>query len=289
MPSSSRQRGLPALGLGNIEQGDAERLQALTARRVLIEDCASGAIRPPPVIEPPTCDWLSGPSPRPGLLPLFRALLSETRAARRLRTRTFLEVLESAGRARMNGNPPNARDRDRLLRAIAGAARRALYFARAQDRCLVRALAVHAICNKNGIRPKLVFGVVAHPFAAHRLETCAATFSRKRPGHARRPPGPGGKLRSAALQVEVLTPRRLRSGALKAYCRMRQQQAQTGQSRRISGQQQTGEPAGGRHAICRTARRSAISSPLVRQNPMPLIWEIFGKRLARVFYLPLSY
>jgi hypothetical protein len=38
---------------------------------------------------------------------------------------------------------------------------------RVHNRCLVRALALHSLCKRKGIGAKLVFGVIAHPFAAH--------------------------------------------------------------------------------------------------------------------------
>lgn len=56
------------------------------------------------------------------------------------------------------------------------------------------------------------------------LETCAAAFSRKRPGHARWPPGRLLSWARLALQVEVLTPRRHHPGARQAYCCAQQSQ-----------------------------------------------------------------
>jgi len=151
---------------GNIHRGDAEQLRAMVARRLLIEDCALAAIRPPPLIEPPSHDWLIEPSPRAGLFPILQALVSEMSAARLLRTRPFLEVLDAARRQGSKDDRP-PRHEQHLLRIIVGVSSAASYLVRVQDRCLVRALAVHSICRKRGLRPKLVFGVIAHPFAAH--------------------------------------------------------------------------------------------------------------------------
>jgi hypothetical protein len=87
-------------------------------------------------------------------------------AARLLRTRSFAEVIEAIEReGRSDRHPP--RDQDSVVRVIAGALSAVSYVMPVHDRCLVRALAVHLSCARRGIRPKVVFGVIAHPFAAH--------------------------------------------------------------------------------------------------------------------------
>lgn len=153
------------LAKGKPEPGDPERLRMLVARGILVEDGAS-AIRRPPVIEAADRDLADEPSASPDLSSIFRALVSELRAARLLRTRPFSRVLEAIERnGSRNRRPP--RDTDRALQAIASASKAISYVLRVHERCLVRALAVHLNCTKRGIRPKLVFGVIAHPFAAH--------------------------------------------------------------------------------------------------------------------------
>jgi hypothetical protein len=154
------------LARGDTGRGDAIRLRQLVARRILVEDSKSRTVRRPPLIEPPDFDWLADPPPRPRLFPILQAFRSERRIARLLRTKPFGEVLDAVRREGPKEGRPR-RDRDRSLESIAGASAFVSYLARVQDRCLVRALAVHALCRRSDIRPKLVSGVIAHPFAAH--------------------------------------------------------------------------------------------------------------------------
>ena len=154
------------LAAGDPERRDSEHLQMLVSRGILIEGDAAAAIKPPPTVEVTDCDLLDEPHPSPGLLPILREYVAEVIAARLLRTRTFSQVIEAIRRKGSTGRRP-PRDLDSVLQAIAGASSAVSYLMRVQDRCLVRALAVHSICVRNGIRPKLVFGVIAHPFAAH--------------------------------------------------------------------------------------------------------------------------
>lgn len=153
------------LATGYPQHGDSERLQMLVARQMLIEVGAPIDFPSPPHVDPPDRDLVSEHSAGARLLPVLRALVSEMSTARRLRSKPFIEVLEVAGRSGLKAEPQ--RNQDERLQAIAVASQTISYFLREQDRCLVRALAVHSLCRKNGIRPKLVFGVVAHPFAAH--------------------------------------------------------------------------------------------------------------------------
>ena len=154
------------LATGDAEPRDAERLQMLISRGILIAGGTSATIEAPPTIEAAERDLLDEPHPSSGLYSVLRELVAEVLAIRLLRTREFSEVLEMVRRkGPKHRRPP--RDPNSLLQAIAGASDAASYLMRVQDRCLVRALAVHRICKKYGIRPKLVFGVIAHPFAAH--------------------------------------------------------------------------------------------------------------------------
>lgn len=154
------------LAAGDLQPRDSERLQMLVARGILIEGDAAAAIEPPPTVQVTDCDLLDQPHASPGLLPIVREFVSEAIAVGLLRTRTFSEVIEVIRRKGSTGRHP-PRDMDSALQAIAGAASAVSYLMRVQDRCLVRALAVYLICARCGFRPKLVFGVIAHPFAAH--------------------------------------------------------------------------------------------------------------------------
>lgn len=151
---------------GAPEPRDAERLQMLVSRGILIEGGASAAIAKPPIIEAADRDLLDDPHPAPGMYSILQELVSELAAVRLLRTRKFSQVIDLIRRKGANSRRP-PRNPDSMLQAIGGASSAASFLLRVHDRCLVRALAVHLICVRYGIRPKLVFGVIPHPFAAH--------------------------------------------------------------------------------------------------------------------------
>ena len=150
----------------NSSPADTGELQALLARELLIDVDGDGSVRTPPSIEAPLHDLLSEPFPRIRPIQLVRALACELRAAWLLRTRPLLEVLASAAR-HGSGERPMPQELDHSLPAIVAASNAIALVTRVHNRCLVRALALPALCKSRGIRPKLVFGVIAHPFAAH--------------------------------------------------------------------------------------------------------------------------
>jgi hypothetical protein len=154
------------LAHGHLQPDDTERLRMLVTRGVLVEQRSHAHIPQPPDIEPPARDWLAESSSGPRLMPVLRAFAWEMLLARSLRARPLREVL-AAARRRSVRKKLSGPDQHALLHTIVRASAAVSYLARVQDRCLVRALAVHAICRRNGITPKLVFGVIAHPFAAH--------------------------------------------------------------------------------------------------------------------------
>ena len=151
------------LAKGHVQPGDRERLQMLASRGILVEDGTSATIRQPPAIALPTCDLTDEPGPSAGLFSIFRQAVSEMIAVRLLRTRSFSKLIAAIERKALCGRRAPS-DQDKVLQAIAGAAPPVSYVMREHDRCLVRALAVHLNCMKRGLRPKLVFGVIAHPF-----------------------------------------------------------------------------------------------------------------------------
>ena len=148
------------------EPGDSEKMQFLFQRGLLIETCESASMKTPPTIEAPTHDFLGEPFPRIRPVHIIRALAEELRVAWLLRTKPLLRILEAVER-RSPLMRPAAADPARSLEAIAAASSATAYVTRAHNRCLVRALAVHAACARRGIRTKLVFGVIGHPFGAH--------------------------------------------------------------------------------------------------------------------------
>lgn len=154
------------LAAGDATPGDSECLQNLVSRGILVEKGAPTAMAHPPVIDTPDRDLADERHSRPGPSSILNQLVSEALAARLLRTRSFSKAVGAIRRKASIDRPP-PHDRDKALQVIAGAASAVSYLIGAHDRCLVRALAVHSICMRRGIRPKLVFGVIVHPFAAH--------------------------------------------------------------------------------------------------------------------------
>ena len=149
-----------------MQSGDAERLHAMVARGVLIETSAESVIQRPPSIERPTCDHPAAPPGEVGLVDLLQAFAAELRAVTLLRRKPLRQAIAaSASRGRGKATAPFSCDRS--LRRIIGASNAISLVTRTHNRCLARALAVHSICRKRGIGPKLVFGVIGHPFAAH--------------------------------------------------------------------------------------------------------------------------
>jgi len=145
---------------------DDERLRMVIERGLLIEAAACARIQPPPLIDPPTHDLLEEPARGASLLCILQALVSELGAAWALRTRSFHEVIETARNCRPAKGTPSGTP-SRSLEQIVSAASAVSLITRRHDRCLVRALAVHSMCRKSGYDPKLVLGVIPHPFAAH--------------------------------------------------------------------------------------------------------------------------
>jgi hypothetical protein len=153
------------LANGSGRSADPAQLQPLVERGILIEHGQDVGIRSPPLTDAPDRDVLAGTSRSTGPIAISRQLLSELHAARLLKTRPLSAVLERV--ARNGSTRPWRRDEAALLQDIAASANILSYLWRAHDRCLVRAIAVHGVCKKRGIRSKLIFGVIAHPFAAH--------------------------------------------------------------------------------------------------------------------------
>lgn len=154
------------LAARSLQPGDVERLHFLVQRGMLIETGPDACIETAVLIEPPTHDFLEEPAPRADPVSILRAFAAELGAAWALRTKPFDQVLEAVriGRPDTRGVP---RDLGRSILKIVSAASSVSLITRSHDRCLVRALAVHSACRKIGLRPKLVFGVIAHPFTAH--------------------------------------------------------------------------------------------------------------------------
>lgn len=155
-----------AMAMGQADVPEHERLQMLTDRGFLVSSARPDGFQQPAVIERPARDFLGDTVPRSRVVPLLGALWWECRAALQLRTRTLSEVIARAARRRRNLLAASSRNEE-SVRSIAAAADAIAFITRSHNRCLVRALAVHAACRARGIPAKLVVGVIAHPFAAH--------------------------------------------------------------------------------------------------------------------------
>jgi hypothetical protein len=154
------------LAAGQPDAQDAEPLRMLTERELLVEGGSLTPFRQPAAIQTPVCDIVQHPGPRSSAAGILRALAWEVRMAWQLKTQPFSEVIATAARRCTNAPPTRFTDA-RAIQSIAAAADAIAFFTRAHNRCLIRALAVHAACGIQGIRAKLVLGVIAHPFAAH--------------------------------------------------------------------------------------------------------------------------
>lgn len=153
------------LAEGRMGPRDGERLEGMIARGILIESCADSVIERPAFLERPTCDYPAGSTGEVGLLHLAEALAAEIRAVSSLRRKPLREVLAIA--ARRGTRAIASANRDRAVRTIIASSNAISLVTRTHNRCLARALAVHSMCRKRGIDPKLVLGVTGHPFAAH--------------------------------------------------------------------------------------------------------------------------
>ena len=154
------------LAARRMQPSDKDLLDALVARGLLIETKSNGGIRPAPVIDAPTHDLADERRQSAAILWVLRSLAAELGAAWRLRIREFQAVIEGA-RNRVRTTTGECDSASVALQAIASASASAALVIRSHDRCLVRALAAHALCARAGVKPELVFGVTAHPFAAH--------------------------------------------------------------------------------------------------------------------------
>lgn len=153
------------LAAGGEHPADCDRLRKLVERGLLVETGSRQPLQPAPSIDSPARDLAGELTPERSVA-VLRALASELRAAWLVRTRNFHGVitLAQSRAARCGDAPVNAAS---LIQSIVGASDAIAFVTRAHNRCLVRALAVHSVCTARGIRPKLVFGVIAHPFTAH--------------------------------------------------------------------------------------------------------------------------
>lgn len=153
---------------GRPEAGDRAKLRGLITRAFLLESgCQESISRPRRTrIPAPTADLFVGAGGKANAADVMRALAFDVWASRQLRRRPLLSLArEAAQRANsLRVAAPNAQEH--LRRIVAGFAALRLLVPEA-GRCLIRGLAVHAACCREGIPARLVLGVQLHPFQAH--------------------------------------------------------------------------------------------------------------------------
>ena len=149
---------------GKQELENSALSQSLVECGILVENVHGARSTAPVNIEPIKGDLSSGEHERISLVRMLSALVAEMRVSWSLYRRPLRDIIALARR-----QPSRRRNSDpaRTSKAIVAGANAAALVTRSNDRCLVRALAVHAACKNVGIRSKLVFGVIANPFAAH--------------------------------------------------------------------------------------------------------------------------
>ncbi|HEV2595253.1 MAG TPA: lasso peptide biosynthesis B2 protein [Sphingomicrobium sp.] len=164
--SDAANQAFLSLAAGITQPNNSLLLQSLVARGMLVDAGHETRIQSPPKIEEPACDFIADPFSGGSGLHVARALLSELRLTWVLRTRSFERVLKTveSDNGQRRRSPTSS---SRMIRAIVAGSAAAAFVTRSHDRCLVRACAVYSMCRKHGSKPKLVFGVIAHPFAAH--------------------------------------------------------------------------------------------------------------------------
>lgn len=160
------QESFQRLAAGDARAQERERLAGMAARGLLIQSPGSESLQAAAAIAPPTGDLLEEPYPKAPIRDVLKAAMAELRAAYGLRAKPLLEVIGAIDR-QVRGEQPRPTDLDARVRRIVSASAAASLLLRATDRCLVRALALHAICRRQGILSSLVFGVRVNPFTAH--------------------------------------------------------------------------------------------------------------------------
>jgi len=165
LPSAAN-KAFMRLAHEQLRHEDADALEMLCVKDVLVEASGRDALRSPARIDVPTHNLALEPGRRASLALMLTAVISEAIASRMLRTRSFADVL-----ARNHGlagkRSVSACRQQEAARSIAKAEEAIAFVTTLRDRCLVRALSVQSLCARRGVSSKLVFGVIAHPFSAH--------------------------------------------------------------------------------------------------------------------------
>jgi hypothetical protein len=166
LPSGLEAPFLRAVG-GTSLAPDRHKLRTLFDRGLLLEtesgDRAGRGCEPIPT---PDDDMFAVQPRRAAAADIGRAIALDLWARRQLRRKPLLIVAQQVA-LRADGLRPRTKGQEDQLARIASAFSAIGLVLRAADRCLVRALAVHAACCRAGIRADFVIGVHLHPFQAH--------------------------------------------------------------------------------------------------------------------------
>lgn len=155
------------LGEGPHRVSNEETLRPLLSRGLLIPDPTTSGIRPPACIAPPTHDLSVSADLNPPLKTSAQALLIQLSFAMSLKQGRLADIKRNIERRVPRQESVAQRPINSVLSRISMAFAIADRILSPADRCLVRSLAFHAICNRNGVSSSLVIGVRTNPFAAH--------------------------------------------------------------------------------------------------------------------------
>jgi hypothetical protein len=133
---------------------------------MLVEDCTTEDLGSPPDAGLAKQDFLEEPYPTARSRDVLGAVVSQLWWGALLRTRGLAAVVKTVQRRSREPRPSRAHP-DRQIAAIISGFSSASLLLPPADRCLVRALALHHLCWRRGIRAVLVFGVRMNPFRAH--------------------------------------------------------------------------------------------------------------------------
>ncbi|MGE5564311.1 MAG: lasso peptide biosynthesis B2 protein [Bacillota bacterium] len=151
---------------GELDDDDLERLRALVLRGMLVENLGPPVLPSTAQVEAASEDFSEQSCARAKARDVLRALVHQCLWSWKLRSRGLATTIEASRQLRMRAACSRGSSGARLLSVLAGFHAASLLLPPA-ERCLVRALALRAICCRMGIRPTLVFGVRMNPFQAH--------------------------------------------------------------------------------------------------------------------------
>lgn len=144
-----------------------ETLRPLLSRGLLVSDVTQSGLQPIVCMPRPTRDLAVSGDRRPPLKTSVLVIFTQLRIATLLRRGRLADIKRTVEQKVCRPQGTSHADTSSLLNRVAMAFAVADRFLPSADRCLVRSLAFHAICRRNGVSPTLVIGVRTNPFTAH--------------------------------------------------------------------------------------------------------------------------